>query len=692
LILSHLNKRFTFLCGSNHIENTLSDKTNLFFSSKLEKNSPSIGVKPTNPKNQLFPRVRWEEKMFLNNSINAAATASSTGANLPAFSSPFFESPHLSLGSMTFEFPSRQLSPNLGSNRLGYAAILSTPQMSQQHQQFQQQYQQQQQQQQLQQKANNTTITDPNLSAEVTSANTTSTVGSGPIRLLQEPPPPPVFDSEKAKKAMFSVTSNLANLERFAQLEKNQGNNNNNSNANKNVGATNSQQQQPQTTFNALQPGQATPSLGQGTGSQLMGTSFFDSPLLAHTMIDYTPRQLSPPSTAAFLNSVLAPDTPGKNQASISDTGPAPLDPAQLRKSASVVSNLMNAELKSQSQKKKQEQVSGAKNGENPSSINAAPKLFPPLDQNSLRPSGQQGQVTSSNNMSSQQNNNANFGLNSNLIRAHRLSMGGFIGGNGVDDNKDLLGGFDMPFGGDFGYTFSPGEIARSLAPSIPESPLQQNLRMYSSYGSNYPSSGPTYSSLMPPAQSGSSQTWQPPAPQPYQPPHSQQHGRLPPLHPYGTMMNSSLYDPNSSSMTHSLQMGLGKGKGLPPKRPKKEDLDSSEQQAKKKARKPPKEEDPDEPKITSKHRGVCWYKRTKKWVVQTKVNGKRVHVGYFDDEEKAAEAYRNAVQGIQIKKALEAKQKTQMLQQQQQQMSSMADGSYQQQRFATNAIGRASE
>ena len=44
----------------------------------------------------------------------------------------------------------------------------------------------------------------------------------------------------------------------------------------------------------------------------------------------------------------------------------------------------------------------------------------------------------------------------------------------------------------------------------------------------------------------------------------------------------------------------------------------------------------------------MCWYKRTKKWVVQTKVNGKRVHVGYFDDEEKAAEAYRNAVAGIQ--------------------------------------------
>jgi hypothetical protein len=36
--------------------------------------------------------------------------------------------------------------------------------------------------------------------------------------------------------------------------------------------------------------------------------------------------------------------------------------------------------------------------------------------------------------------------------------------------------------------------------------------------------------------------------------------------------------------------------------------------------------------------------KRTKKWVVQTKVNGKRVHVGYFEDEEKAAQAYRDCL------------------------------------------------
>ena len=94
-------------------------------------------------------------------------------------------------------------------------------------------------------------------------------------------------------------------------------------------------------------------------------------------------------------------------------------------------------------------------------------------------------------------------------------------------------------------------------------------------------------------------------------------------------------------------------------KRTKKDsdDYDDDEDKPKKK-KKPAKPEDPNEPRITSKHRGVCWYKRTKKWVVQTKVNGKRVHVGYFDDEEKAAEAYKNAVQNIQIKKAMESKQK----------------------------------
>jgi len=99
-----------------------------------------------------------------------------------------------------------------------------------------------------------------------------------------------------------------------------------------------------------------------------------------------------------------------------------------------------------------------------------------------------------------------------------------------------------------------------------------------------------------------------------------------------------------------------GKGRSAKRRKDSDSDADHMDDIRPKKKKKASKPVDPNEPKITSKHRGVCWYKRTKKWVVQTKVNGKRVHVGYFDDEEKAAEAYKNAVQGIQIKKALEAK------------------------------------
>lgn len=41
----------------------------------------------------------------------------------------------------------------------------------------------------------------------------------------------------------------------------------------------------------------------------------------------------------------------------------------------------------------------------------------------------------------------------------------------------------------------------------------------------------------------------------------------------------------------------------------------------------------------TSAHRGVCWHTRKAKWMAYTAVDGKRVHLGYFDDEEGAAAA-----------------------------------------------------
>ncbi len=44
----------------------------------------------------------------------------------------------------------------------------------------------------------------------------------------------------------------------------------------------------------------------------------------------------------------------------------------------------------------------------------------------------------------------------------------------------------------------------------------------------------------------------------------------------------------------------------------------------------------------TSKHRGVSWVPTAGKWVAYCSVGGKRHHLGYFDDEEDAAEAARD--------------------------------------------------
>lgn len=41
--------------------------------------------------------------------------------------------------------------------------------------------------------------------------------------------------------------------------------------------------------------------------------------------------------------------------------------------------------------------------------------------------------------------------------------------------------------------------------------------------------------------------------------------------------------------------------------------------------------------------RGVCWETRKKRWRAMIRVNGKQRHLGYFEDEEKAAEAYQSA-------------------------------------------------
>ena len=41
-----------------------------------------------------------------------------------------------------------------------------------------------------------------------------------------------------------------------------------------------------------------------------------------------------------------------------------------------------------------------------------------------------------------------------------------------------------------------------------------------------------------------------------------------------------------------------------------------------------------------SVYKGVFWHKRIRKWNVQLTVNGRKIHLGYFDDELEAVKAY----------------------------------------------------
>lgn len=48
-----------------------------------------------------------------------------------------------------------------------------------------------------------------------------------------------------------------------------------------------------------------------------------------------------------------------------------------------------------------------------------------------------------------------------------------------------------------------------------------------------------------------------------------------------------------------------------------------------------------------SKYKGVYWFKRDSKWQAQLQVGDKKQHIGYFDNEEDAAEAYKRAASEI---------------------------------------------
>lgn len=49
----------------------------------------------------------------------------------------------------------------------------------------------------------------------------------------------------------------------------------------------------------------------------------------------------------------------------------------------------------------------------------------------------------------------------------------------------------------------------------------------------------------------------------------------------------------------------------------------------------------------SSKYIGVTWHKPLEKWKAQIKINKKPKHLGYFPNEEDAAQAYQNAYQKI---------------------------------------------
>ena len=572
-----------------------------------------------------------------------AAGGQGASANpLPNFSSPFFDPG--SLGTFTSDLPSRHLSPSVASARLSFTPMQS---MSAQ--------QQQSHQAPHHPTAHMMFAPVTNGGNNVTSINTLQQQQRAqqqqpPSQLVQQggssigQPQRQAFGggNSKAQQTTMNVTKNLANLERFAQSRSSNANSTNfqmdpNSgrplSANAGDSLASQQQQNPTP--------EQTPSMVAPPGAGMVGSGYFGSPLLS-TTIDFPSRQLTPPSTSAILSAIL-PETPAQPPSHL-----APMGEVNVKKSAAVVSNLMNAERQTQKRRESEQQTPSSsmpshphmssQGGAGKGPMQAPQRLFAPLDQAGMMRSHPQ----TAGQQQGQQQAAANL-LKPNMLHASRLSAGG-------DDSF-----LDWNLG-DMGYTFSPGEMVRSLGPAgpggIPESPLTQSMRMFP-YNAGGP---PGYGGMMPPQPLSNASSWQYPGSLPPQ----QRYSVVPPM----DMVRHAQQQPplplhGNQQLVPSASASAGTAAGNSKKRPKSEDKSSgSSSSSSNNKKKSSKQADPDEPKITSKHRGVCWYKRTKKWVVQTKVNGKRVHVGYFDDEEKAAQAYKEAVQSIQIKKALDAKQK----------------------------------
>ena len=53
------------------------------------------------------------------------------------------------------------------------------------------------------------------------------------------------------------------------------------------------------------------------------------------------------------------------------------------------------------------------------------------------------------------------------------------------------------------------------------------------------------------------------------------------------------------------------------------------------------------QPNCSSKYIGVSWHNRGNKWEARIRINGKSKHLGYFDNEEEAAEVYKKKIKNI---------------------------------------------
>lgn len=60
--------------------------------------------------------------------------------------------------------------------------------------------------------------------------------------------------------------------------------------------------------------------------------------------------------------------------------------------------------------------------------------------------------------------------------------------------------------------------------------------------------------------------------------------------------------------------------------------------------------------KSTSNFTGVSWHKTTKKWYSSIVIDGKKIHLGYFNNEEDASKYYENALNNHLLRIPIEAK------------------------------------